>query len=180
MKRKSLVIRRVAFFAVAVTILAATVVGLYYLNDRMTVRYQAVGMVVDSNHQPIDGVEVVMLLSPPPPAGPALDVLFRQEGVKHGRQGASELKRKVGPPVGLSSQGGAYVVRAIGRTGAAQAIRLGFDSEGRPPFEVAWLVFRRPGEPDLTKTVSILGWRPSANGWGAFANRLPTVTLNRE
>lgn len=180
MERKSETIQRILLCLAGGAVVAAAIWGLMLLNERMTVRYQAVGVILDSDHKPLEGVEVVLLLNPPPPAGPALDALFRQEGMLHARQGTGKLKRAVGPPVGLSGHSGAYVVRALGRTGAARAIRLGLDSQGRPPFEIAWLVFRKQGFPDLTRTVSILGWRTAPGDWGTFANRLPSITMDRE
>lgn len=171
---------RLPLYATVLAVLAGTVWGLTVINGKMTVRYQAVGIVTDADGAPLDGVEVVLSLTPPPSAGPQLDDLFDAEGATHGRQGSNgALKRAVGPTIGLSSASGTYIVRAIGRTGASHAIRLGFDSSGRPPFEVAWAIFRKQGFPDTTRTISILGWKPAPSGWGKFANRLPRIEMGR-
>lgn len=171
---------RIPLYAAVLAVLASTVWGLTVINEMMTVRYQAVGMVTDAEGAPLDGVEVVLTLTPPPPAGPQLDALFDAEGAVHGRQGSNgALKRTVGPTIGLSSASGTYIVRAVGRTGPSQAIRLGFGTGGRPPFEVAWAIFRKQGFPDTTRTISILGWKSAPNDWGKFANRLPRIEMGR-
>lgn len=154
------------------------ILGLGWVDEQMNVRYQAVGRLVDDSGQPLKGVEVLLLLAPPPPAGPRLDRLFVREGEVHGRRSTDgTLRRRIGPTVGLSGSSGAYIVRVMGRTGYSRAIRLGLDSGGKPPFETAWLLFRREGQPDIMRTVSILGWKSSPKGWGAFANRLPKIIL---
>ncbi len=171
-------IHRLFVYVTAFVAVAGTVWGLAFINEKMTVRYQAVGFVVDSAGKPLEGVEVVLSLAPPPSAGPQLDALFSAEGLNHGRNGAEGvLKRSIGPAVGLSSATGAYIVRAVGRTGPSHAIRLGLDNSGRPAFEVGWVVYRKQGYPDLTKTVSIMGWRTAPKDWGAFANRLPQIVM---
>lgn len=157
-----------------------TAYGLYKVNERMTVRYQAVGQVFDQAGNPMEGVEVVLLLTPPPPAGPHMDAVFAQDGADHARHGREgQLKRAVGPTIGLSAPSGTYIVRATGRTGAARAIRLGLDSGGKPPFETAWLILRKEGYRDLTRTLSILGWQQAGPDWGTHANRLPPMTMTR-
>lgn len=180
MKRKKELSRRLALLATAVALVAGAVWGLALVNETMTIRYQAAGIVTDVDGNPLDGVEVLLTLEPPPPPGPRLDALFEAEGVRHGRQAPDgRLVRGVGPTVGLSGATGAYLVRAMGRAGAAQAIRLGLDSD-RPPFEVAWVLFRKPGYADLTRTVSVMGWRKAPSDWGTFANRLPMVAMQKE
>jgi len=178
MKRKSRLLRRIAHLAAAAILTAAATVGLARFNERMIVRYQAVGLAVDSNGQPLSGVEAALLLAPPPPEGPARDALFEQEGITHNRLGQDgTFTGSVGPAIGLSDSRGAFIVRVTGRLGAAHAIRLGLDRSGRPPFETAWLVLRQPGKPDATRTLSLLGWRPAPPDWGTFANRLPVIVL---
>lgn len=179
MVRRTSKMKRLLSMVLLFAVAAGTVALLVWLNEQMNVRYQAVGLLEDASGQPLHGVEVVLTLSPPPPAGPQLDALFISEGVAHGRHAeGGELKRSIGPTIGLSGPSGVYLVRAIGRTGASRAIRLGLDSDGRPPFETGWLILRREGLPDVTRTVSLLGWRPSPSDWGAYANRLPLVILD--
>jgi len=178
MKRKSRLPRRIALLAAAAFLTATAVVGLARFNERMIVRYQAVGIAVDSEGQPLLGVEAALLLAPPPPEGPARDALFEQEGITHNRLGKDgSFTGSVGPAIGLSDSRGAFIVRVTGRLGAAHAIRLGFDRSGRPPFATAWLVLRRPGKPDTTRTLSLLGWKTSPPDWGSYANRLPVIVL---
>ncbi|MEF2230243.1 MAG: hypothetical protein V3571_04880 [Pseudodesulfovibrio sp.] len=178
MKRKSPLPRRLALLAATAIVIAAAVLGLARINERMIARYQAVGLVVAPDGRPLSGVEAALLLSPPPPEGPQRDALFEQEGLEYGRLGREgSFTGAVGPAVGLSDSQGAFIVRVTGRLGPAHAIRLGFDRTGRPPFETAWLVLRRPGYPDVTRTLSLLGWRTAPPGWGVFANRLPVIVL---
>lgn len=180
MKRKTYLLRRLALLVVSAFVVAGAAWALSVVNEKMTIRYQAVGIITDSAGTPLDGVEVLLMLQPPPSGGAKLDDLFEAEGVLYGRHSPEgHLVRAVGPPIGLSGVSGAYIVRATGRTGAAQAIRLGLDS-GRPAFEVAWIVFRKSGYADLTRTVSILGWRPAPRDWGTFVNRLPHFSMERE
>lgn len=175
MKRNKALSRRVALLATAAVLVAGAVWGLAVVNETMTVRYQAAGVVTDAEGNPLDEVEVLLTLEPPPPPGPRLEALFEAEGVRDD----GRLVRSVGPSVGLSGKTGVYLVRATGRTGAAQAIRLGLDSN-RPAFEVAWVLFRKPGYAALTRTVSIMGWRMAPSDWGTFANRLPVVAMQKE
>jgi len=169
---------RLALGAAALVLSGAVIFLLLRVNEWETVRYQAVGRVVDAEGSPLSGVEVALLLTPPPADGPARDALFEREGLEHGRMGKDgTFTGTVGPAVGLSDAGGAFIVRTSGRLGAAHAIRLGLDSSGRPPFRTAWLVLRRPDRPDATRTLSLLGWRPSPKGWGTFANRIPLIVL---
>lgn len=172
------VFSRIVFIVLIVVIVSSAVFGLSWINEAMIVRYQAVGVVVDESGSPLPNVEALLLLEPPPPAGPELDALFRREGMIHDRHGAEgRLKREVGPTIGLSDNKGVYVVRATGRLGTSYAIRLGMDSGGRPPFERAWLILRHESGPDVMKTVSIMGWRPAPKGWGSHVNRLPRTTF---
>ncbi len=143
----------------------------------MTVRYQAIGRIVDGQGKGVVNVEAVLLLEPPPPDGPQLDALFLREGMARQLDQDGSLSKEVGPAIGLSDTSGAFLVRVTGRLGSAHAIRLGLDRSGRPPFETAWLVLRKAGRPDMTRTVSILGWQTSPDEWGKFANRLPTILL---
>ncbi|WP_319470893.1 hypothetical protein [uncultured Pseudodesulfovibrio sp.] len=153
--------------------------GLVFVNERMTVRYQAVGRVVDANLRPLGGVAVVLLLTPPP-VGDALDRLLESETEGNGlREPTGSIRHDAGPVIGVSSENGAFVVRVSGRQGAAHAIRMGLDSGGRPPFEQAWLVLRKKGYPDMTRVISILGWQPVPRGWGTHADTLPVVIMNR-
>lgn len=173
--------QRLTLYITVLVVAAGTGWGLFVINEIMTIRYQALGFVVGTDGTPLDGVEVILSLSPPPASGPQLDAFFEQEGISHGRHSpGGHLQRTVGPVIGLSGSSGAYIVRVTGRTGASHAIRLGLDTDGRPAFEVAWLVFRKQGYPDLTKTVSILGWRTSPSDWGSFANKLPRITMGRD
>lgn len=168
-----------AYLVITAALVVAAIWGLSWVNETMTVRYQAIGRVVDSAGNPVSGVEAVLLLEPPPPAGPQLDALFRREGVANEHYGAEGLlKRAVGPTIGLSDYKGVYVVRATGRTGAARAIRMGMDSGGRPPFERAWLVLRTPAGRDEAKALSLLGWKTAPRDWGTFVNRLPRIVLD--
>lgn len=178
MKHHSSARHRLFIFGSAVVLIAVALWGLAWIDEQMTVRYQAVGRIMDAGGKPADDVEVLLLLSPPPPAGPQLDELFDTDGERHGRYGRNgEIRRELGPIIGLTGGKGYFVVRVVGRTGAARAIRMGFDTQGRPPFETAWLVMRQEGRPDVTKSLSILGWRPSPKEWGVFANRLPVMHL---
>lgn len=180
MARTRSIVHRLTLGALVLAVLAGTGWVLAAINEKMTVRYQAVGVVSDIKGAPLEGVEVVLTMIPPPPPGPQLDALFDEEGALHGRRGSNgKLKRAVGPTIGLSGSSGAYIVRATGRTGAAYAIRLGLDSGGRPPFEVAWVIFRKQGYPDMTKTVSVMPWRSAPADWGSFANRMPPVQMGR-
>ena len=178
MKRKSRLTRRLALLAATALLATAAAVALGRINQRMIIRYQAVGIIVTADGQPLPGVEAALLLSPPPPEGPARDALFEQEGIEHNRLGKhGTFSGSVGPAIGLSDARGAFIVRATGRLGAAHAIRLGLDRSGRPPFETAWLVLRRADHPDATRTLSLLGWRSAPPDWGAYANRLPVIVL---
>lgn len=170
---------RLALGALTLALGGAVIFLLLRVNEWETVRYQAVGRVVDAGGVPIPGVEIALLLAPPPSDGPARDALFEREGLEHGRLGKDGIfTGAVGPAVGLSDAGGAFLVRARGRLGAAHAIRMGLDRSGRPAFETAWLVLRRPGSPDATRTLSLLGWRSAPKGWGTFANRIPLIVLD--
>lgn len=169
---------RLFIWLVGIAVCAGAVYGLVWLDGQMDVRYQALGVVTDRDGQPLEGVEVALLLEPPPQDGVRRDEFFMREGMKHRRRGQEgTLKRTLGPVIGLSDSQGAYVVRVVGRTGTAKAIRLGLDTGGRPPFETAWLLFRKAGYPDVVKTMSILGWRSASEEWGPFANRLPQVSM---
>lgn len=179
MSRVRRVVSRLLFIPLSAAVVLVAVYALSVVDEAMTVRYQAAGVVTDVGGRPIPGVEAILLLEPPPPAGPQLDSLFHREGVAHERHGAQgRLKRSVGPTIGLSDSNGIYVVRVSGRLGAAHAIRLGLDSGGRPAFERAWLVLRHERGPDVMKTLSILGWRKAPKGWGSFVNRLPKMVLD--
>lgn len=179
MGRKKSIFYYFGMIVLVCVLVGGTGYGLMWVNESMTVRYQAVGVLENVDGSLVKGAEVVLLLEPPPPAGPELDALFADEGRIHGRLGPEgQVKRPLGPTIGLSGAKGVYIVRATGRTGASRAIRLGLDSGGRPPFETAWLMVRRQGYPDITRTVSIMGWRSSPKGWGKFANRLPRVILD--
>lgn len=180
MKTSNRLFSRLLSLTLSVTIVAAAVYGLVWVNEQMTIRYQAVGIVLDKDGAPIPQVEALLLLEPPPVAGPQLDELFQREGVLHDRYGPNgQLKRAIGPTVGLSDHGGIFVVRVAGRVGPEHAIRLGMDTGGRPPYERAWLVLRREGHPDLTRTISILGWRTAPTDWGTFVNRLPRIQVSK-
>ena len=169
MERKSRISRRLFATLVVAVVGVATILGLVWLDGQMDVRYQAVGMVTDDQGAPLAGVEAVLMLAPPP-MGTRRDALFASQAAGEGG--------KSGPVVGLSGLQGTYVVRATGRTGAARAIRLGLDTNGRPPFEMAWLVLRKAGYMDEVRTVSILGWQTSPPHWGEDANRLPLVVMD--
>jgi len=169
---------RLILGALALALSGAVVFLLLRVNQWETVRYQAVGHVVDAGGNPLPGVEIALLLAPPPSDGPARDALFEREGLEHGRLGkGGTFTGSVGPSVGLSDAGGAFIVRTTGRLGAAHAIRMGLDRSGRPAFETAWLILRRPGSPDATRTISLLGWHPAPKDWGTFANRIPVIVL---
>lgn len=166
--------------AMALVMIGAVFEGLRVLDERMTVRYQAVGKVVDAQLQPLQDVEVLLLLAVPDQRGGQLDRLFAHHAEMNGHGGARGVIRKaVGPTVGLSGEDGGFVVRAVGRSGAAQAIRIGFQSQTRPPFEVAWLVLRKPGYQDLVRTISILGWKRISGEWGREAESLPVSILSK-
>lgn len=155
-----------------------TILGLVRFNELMDVRYQAVGRVVDGTGRPVPGVKAVLRLEPPPPDGPQLDALFRKAGTVDDAAAPDNSPAKGQAPVtGLSDADGAFLVRATGRLGTAHAIRVGLDDSGKPPFETGWLVLRKKGRADVTRTISLLGWETSPKGWGTFANRLPTVTM---
>ena len=174
MARNNTATKRMTTMGMALILASATILGLARFNELMDVRYQAVGRVVDQAGRPLAGVRAILRLEPPPPDGPQLDGLFARPPAGPGQ---SSPAADVEPVAGLSDATGAFLVRATGRLGPAHAIRMGLDSSGKPPFETGWLVLRRPGHPDMTRTVSLLGWAPSPKGWGTFANRLPTVTM---
>lgn len=170
--------KRLTTLVLALILATVTILGLVRVNEGMTVHYQAVGRVVDGSNRPVSGMQAVLLLEPPPPDGPQRDALFEDAAEKPGGLlPDGSFAGDVVPVTGLSDAKGAFLVRATGRLGPAHAIRLGLDRSGTPPFETAWLVLREAGRPDLTRTVSLLGWSPSPPDWGTFANRLPTVTL---
>lgn len=172
-------LQRALTLIMALILSGATIAWLARLNERMTVRYQAIGRVVDATKQPVAGVEAILLLAPPPPHGPQRDALFphmADDGVEPGHTYIGQ----VSPVVGLSDASGAFLVRTRGRLGPAHAIRLGLDRSGRPPFETAWLLLRRDGQPDITRTISILSWRAAPKDWGTFANRIPLIVLRRD
>ena len=178
MDRNNTASKRMTTMGVALILAAATIFGLARFNELMDVRYQAVGRVMDEAGRPVPGVKAILTLEPPPPDGPQLDGLFEKGSRRQGGSGADgPLAGNTGPVAGLSDATGAFLVRTTGRLGAAHAIRLGLDRSGKPPFETGWLVLRKAGHPDTTRTVSLMGWDPSPQGWGTFANRLPTVTL---
>ncbi|WP_419786527.1 hypothetical protein [Pseudodesulfovibrio sp.] len=169
---------RLLLGALSITLTVAVIFLLHRFNQWTTIRYQGVGQVLDDRGEPIPGVEIALLLTPPPSNTPARDVLFEQEGLAQGRLNQNGVFiGKVGPAIGLSDRNGAFIARATGRLGAAHAIRLGLDRSGRPAFATAWLVLRRTGYPDATRTISLLGWRPAPADWGNFANRIPPIIL---
>ena len=161
-------------------ICGGTILGLLRLNEAMEIRYQTVGIVTDATHTPLEGVEVLLLLAPPPSTGTELDSAFRRNAIAQGRLSTDgQAKQPVGPIIGLSGPKGVFLIRTAGRTGAARAIRMGLDSEGRPPFEMGWLVLRKEGYQDTVTTISLLGWRTAPKNWGKFANRLPRAILKK-
>jgi hypothetical protein len=170
MSRKSAIRRRLPLLAASLAVVALAVLMLYRVDELMTVRYQAVGMVADADGAPLAGVSVALFLAPPP-GGPARDRAL---------QGSPCADAPAVPEAGVSGANGAYLVRACGRLGAAQAIRLGLDDAARPPYETGWLVLRTPDGQDVTRVVSLLGWRSAPADWGTAANRLPPVTLNTD
>ncbi len=169
---------RMLFFAIFAAVCGGTAFGLVWVNQAMEVRYQTIGVVTDTNNIPLERVEALLLLAPPPRTGPELDSLFRRNAEAQGRLDSDGLgKQPTGPILGLSGPKGIFLVRASGRSGAARAIRMGLDLAGKPPFEVAWLVLRKKGYQDTVITISILGWPPAPKDWGKFANRLPRTVL---
>ncbi len=162
--------RRLPVFVASLAVVALAVLALYRVDELMTVRYQAVGVVSDATGAPLAGVAVTLLLSPPPD-GPA------RARAMHTSPCADA---PAVPKAGVSGANGAYLVRACGRLGAAQAIRLGLDDAARPPYETGWLVLRTPDGRDVTRVVSLLGWRTAPADWGTAANRLPPVALNAD
>lgn len=178
MDRNNTATRRMTTMGMALILASITILGLARFNEMMDVRYQAVGRIVDNAGRPVPEVQAILLLEPPPPDGPQLDALFKEGSRKRGGSGSDgPLAGDSGPIAGLSDVTGAFLVRTTGRLGPAHAIRLGLDRSGKPPFETGWLVLRKKGRPDVTRTVSLLGWDPSPRDWGTFANRLPTVTM---
>jgi len=175
MIKKSRFMYRLYPYAILVAICGITVFGLLWLNNALEIRYQAIGVVTDENNVPLEGVKALLLLAPPPPTGLRRDELFRSKDLTHGSQGPD--KETSGPVIGISDPKGTFIVRSTGRLGTAHAIRLGLDSSGKPPFEMAWLVLRKQGYQDTTMAVSILGWHTAPKGWGKIANPLPRVRL---
>jgi hypothetical protein len=171
MSRNAAIRRRLPLLIASLAVVALAVLMLYRVDQLMTVRYQAVGMVSDADGAPLAGVAVALLLSPPP------DASARTRALHAGTPCAGAPAM---PKAGVSGANGAYLVRACGRLGAAQAIRLGLDDTARPPYETGWLVMRAPDGRDVTKVVSLLGWRTAPADWGTAANRLPPVTLNAD
>jgi hypothetical protein len=158
--------RRARLAAAALVCVIAATLALIRVNALMTVRYQGAGIVLDTAGEPAAGVMAVLLLSPPPD-GPARDALFR----------TSPGCGTAPAPASVSGASGAYVVRACGRLGPAQAIRLGLDATSRPPHATGWLILRSQGRGDTIRAISLLGWHPAPPHWGTEADRLPTVTL---
>jgi len=178
MVKKQRFLYRLLFYSAFAAIIGGTIFGLIEFNEAMEIRYQAVGIVTDGNGKPIEGVDAILVLTPPPVAGVELDTLFRKDAVTNGRLSPDgHIKLPVGPVIGLSGDKGGFIVRTTGRYGADHAIRMGLDSSGKPPFEIAWLVLRKEGFQDSTMTVSLLGWREAPKDWGRFANRLPRIQL---
>lgn len=177
MERKSKIAGRLVLAVVTIAMVTGIVFGLLWVNERMDVRYQAVGMVSDATGQPLQGVEAVLLLAPPASAGIGMNAVFRKN--RPPQEGVGEFKGAVGPTIGLSDHKGLFVVRATGRIGLSRTVRFGLDSD-RPVFEVAWLLLRKKGYASLTRTVSILGWRTAPKGWGKHANRLPVIVMEKE
>lgn len=178
MAKQSRFLPRLLFFVTLILLTAGTAYGLYNINQSMEVRYQAVGKVTNDAGTPLEGVEAVLTLTPPPSSPAALDGLFQEEAIAYGRMDKEgHLKRPVGPVIGLSGANGGIVVRATGRLGAAHAIRLGMDSSGKPPFEIAWIVLRKEGYQDVTVTMPVMGWRTAPKDWGRVANRLPRLKM---
>ena len=181
MPRKIHSTSRLMFAAVIAAILGMTISGLIWLNQAMIVRYQAIGLVTDDNGSPLKGVKAILLLSPPPTTDLELDELFQRQAKSDGSpDSGGKIRKPSGPIIGMSGPKGTYVARATGRLGAAHAIRLGLDSSKKPPFDLAWLVLRKSGLPDVTMTVPIMGWKTAPKDWGKFANRLPVAKMRQD
>jgi hypothetical protein len=179
MVKKTRFLSRLLIFLIFIATCGITAFGLTWLNEAMEVRYQAIGIITDGNHMPIEGVKALLFLSPPP-TSTRLDTLFHHKTIADGRETKDEqIKQATGPVLGLSGPKGVFLVRATGRPGAVRAIRMGLDSGGRPPFEIAWLVLRKDGYQDSVTTLSIMNWRTAPKRWGKVANRLPELVMNK-
>lgn len=107
MVAKKTLFSRIVFGVVLIAVCGAIGFVLMRLNQAMEVRYQAVGLVLDEAGQPVEGVEGVLVLTPPPPLGSERDALFHRDAlIRHRRGAGGQLKRSVGPVIGLSGARG--------------------------------------------------------------------------
>jgi hypothetical protein len=177
MAKRSRFSHRLYSYTVFAAICGITILGLIWLNNAMEIRYQAIGVVTDNNNTPIEGVEAILLLAPPPPTGAKRDELFSNKFLIPGSKSPDKTSKTSGPIIGISDSNGNFLVRSAGRLGPAHAIRLGLDSSGKPPFKMAWLVLRKQGYQDTTMAVSTFGWVTAPQDWGKIANQLPRIRL---
>ena len=85
MVKKISFLSRLLFIVIFTAICGGTILGLLWLNEAMEVRYQTIGIVTDAANTPLEGVEALLLLTPPPPTGAELDAAFLRDAIAHGR-----------------------------------------------------------------------------------------------